>query len=61
MCHISLEASDFKNLRSIPSHPVKGLSGPAVYTTGMGNIEIHIAGGHTLKLVDALYIPDANV
>ena len=39
----------------------QGLSGSAVYATGMGNIEIHIAGGHTLKLVDALYIPDANV
>lgn len=60
-CHISPEASDFKNLRSIPRHPVKGLSGSAVYATGMGNIKIRIAGGHTLKLVDALYITDANV
>ena len=54
MCHISPEASDFKfkDLRSIPCHPVKGLGGSAVYATGIGNIELHIASGHTLKLVD---------
>ena len=53
MCHISPEeASDFKDLRRIPCHPIKGLGGSAVYATGIGNIELHIASGHTLKLVD---------
>jgi hypothetical protein len=60
-CHISPKASDFKDLRSIPCHPVKGLCGSAIYTMGIGNIELRIAGGHTLKLVDALYIPDSSV
>ena len=60
-CHISPDASDFKDLRSIPRHPVKGLGGSAVYATGIGNIELRIASGHTLKLVDALYIPESRV
>jgi hypothetical protein len=32
-----------------------------IYATGIGNIELWIAGGHTLKLIDALYIPASNV
>ena len=60
-CHISPEASDFKYLKSIPCHPVKGLSGLVVYTLGMGDKKLHIAGGHTLKLTNTLYIPASNV
>ena len=60
-CHISPVPADFRNLRSIPRHPVKGLGSSTVYATGMGNIEICIAGGHTLKLIDTLYIPESNV
>ena len=60
-CHISPEASDFKNLRSIPRHPVKGLSSANVYAVGIGDIELRIAGGHTLRLTDALYIPETSV
>src|ERR1700677_1089862 len=60
-CHISPEASDFKNLRSTPRRPVKGLCGTAVYAVGMGDIELRIANGHTLKLTDALYIPESSV
>ena len=60
-CHISPEVSDFKNLRSTPRHPVKGLCGTAVYAVGMGDIELRIANGHTLKLTDALYIPESSV
>jgi hypothetical protein len=60
-CHISPEASNFKNIRSIPCHPVKGLCGSAVYATGIGDIELHIAGSHTLKLIDTLYIPESTV
>jgi hypothetical protein len=56
-CHISPEASDFKSLRSILRHPVKGLCSSAIYAIGVGDIELHIAGGHSLKLVNALYIP----
>jgi hypothetical protein len=39
-CHISPEASDFKTLKSIPRHPVKGLGGSAVYAIGIGNIDV---------------------
>jgi len=60
-CHISPEASDFKILKSIPRRPVKGLCGSAVFAVGMGDIELHIAGGHTLKLTDVLYIPESSV
>jgi ribosome-associated toxin RatA of RatAB toxin-antitoxin module len=60
-CYISPEASNFKNIRSIPCHPVKGLCGSAVYATGIGDIKLHIAGSHTLKLIDTLYIPESTV
>ena len=60
-CHISPEASDFKVLKSIPRHPVKGLCGSAIYATGMGDIELHIANGHKLKLSNVLYIPESRV
>ena len=60
-CHISPEASDFKNLRSTPRRPVKGLCGTAVYAVGMGDIELRITNRHTLKLTDALYIPESSI
>ncbi|KAN0141413.1 hypothetical protein V8E53_000658, partial [Lactarius tabidus] len=61
MCHISPEASDFKVLKAIPHRPIKGLCGSATYAVGMGDIDLHIAGGHTLKLTDVLYIPESSV
>ena len=60
-CHISPEASDFKNLKTIPHHPVKGLSTTNVYALGIGDIELRIASGHTLRLTDVLYIPETSV
>ena len=60
-CHISPEASDFKNLRATPQRPVKGLCGTAIHAVGMGDIELRIAGGHVLKLTDVLYIPESRV
>ena len=59
--HISPEASDFKVLRSILSCPVKGLCSSAVHAVSVGDIELCIAGGHTLKLIDILYIPECTV
>ncbi len=60
-CHISLEASDFKVLKSIPHHPVKGLGGSAVYAVGIGDIKLCIVSSHRLKLSNVLYIPKSNV
>ena len=60
-CHISPEPLDFKVLRNIPCHPVKGLCGLAVYATGVGDIELHIASGHKLKLMNVLYVPQSCV
>jgi transposase InsO family protein len=60
-CHISPECSDFKTLRPIPQHPVKGLGGACVYTIGIGNIELRIAAGHTLTLQDVLYVPASSI
>ena len=60
-CHISPEASDFKTLHSIPRHPIKGLSVSAIYAVEIGEIDLHIASSHTLKLTNVLYIPDSSV
>ena len=59
--HISPEISDFKVLHSIPHHPVKGLSGSAIYAVGVGDIDLCIATGHVLKLTNVLYIPKSSV
>jgi hypothetical protein len=32
-----------------------------IYAMGISDIELCIAGGHTLKLVSALYIPESSV
>ena len=60
-CHISPEASDFKVLKAIPCHPVKGLCSLAIHAVGVGDIDPHIAGGHVLHLTDVLYIPESSV
>ena len=60
-CHISPEAANFKSLRTIKRHPVKGPGGSAVHAIGIGDIDLHIASGHTLKLTDVLYIPESSV
>ena len=60
-CHISPEILDFKVLKNIPNHPIKGLGGSSVYTTGVSDIELHIASGHKLKLSNVLYIPESCV
>ena len=59
--HISPEASDFRVLRPITNHPVKGLSGTAIYAVGIGEIDLHIAAGHVLRLSNVLYIPKSSV
>lgn len=60
-CHISPEVSDFKNFRSIPHQPIKGLLSTNVFAVGIGDIELHISSSHTLRLTDALYIPESSV
>src|SRR6266702_2634554 len=60
-CHISPEASNFKVLKSIPCHPVKGLGGSAVYAISVSDIELCITSSHKLKLSNVLYIPESNV
>ena len=59
--HISPEASDFKFLKSIPRLSVTVLGGSAVYAVGVGDIELYIASGHTLRLTNVLYIPESRV
>lgn len=61
MCHILPEPSDFKVLKTIPCHPVKGLCGSTVYATGISDIKLHTAGGHKLKLTNILYVPQSHV
>lgn len=59
--HILPEASDFKVLRLILTHPVKGLCGSAVHAVGIGDIKLRIAEGHMLKLIDILYISECTI
>ena len=60
-CHISPEPSNFRVLCLISHHPVKGLSGTAIYAMGIGEIDLHIAAGHVLRLTNVLYIPKSSV
>src|SRR5258708_36888465 len=61
MCHTSSERSDAQALASIPRPAVKGLRGDVIYAVGFGDIDLRSPGGHTLKLTNALYIPDSSV
>jgi transposase InsO family protein len=59
--HISPERSDFKSLRPITPHPVKGFGGSCVYAIGMGSIELQVAGGKKVTLDHALFVPNSCI
>ena len=59
-CHISPILSDFKFIRAIKPHPIKGLGDHSVNAIGMGVIELQTPSGQ-LTLKDALYVPNASV
>jgi hypothetical protein len=59
-CHISPILSDFKTLRPISPHPIKGLEDHSVNALDMGTIELHTPSG-ALVLNDAFYVPNSTV
>ena len=59
-CHISPILSDFKSLRTITPHPIKGLGDLCINAVGMGTIELRTASG-ILSLNNAFYVPNSNV
>ena len=59
-CHISPILSDFKCLRPITPHPIKGLGDLCVNAVGMGTIELKTSSG-TLSLNNAFYVPNSSV
>jgi len=60
-CHISPECSDFKELKPIPPHPVKGLGGASIYAIGLGTIELVVSSGKHLILHNVLFVPASSV
>jgi len=60
-CHILPIHADFKKLRPIAPHPITGVGGARVYATGMGSIELCIAGGLKVMLDNAVYVPASTV
>ena len=57
-CHLSPNLSDFKTLRPIVAHPIKGV-GNSIAALGIGTIEINCGSGK-LTLHDAYYVPMAS-
>ena len=60
LCHISLFLSDFKSIRPIKPHPIKGLRGQSISALGVGLIELCMPLGF-LSFYDALYVPSSGV
>ena len=59
-CHLSPFLSDFKSIRPIKPHPIKGLGGHSISALGVGLIELQTPLG-ILSLCDALYVPSSGV
>ena len=59
--HISPIHTDFLTLTPIHPHPIKGLGGSSILTTGTGDIKLCVEGGTELILQNILYIPEASV
>ena len=57
-CHLSPNLSDFKTLRPIVAHPIKGV-GNSIAALGIGTIEINCESGK-LILHDVYYVPMAS-
>ena len=59
-CHISPFLSDFKHVRNISTHPIKGLGDVSVHALAMGTIELQTSSGR-LTLNNAFYVPNSTV
>lgn len=59
--HVSPCKSDFITLQPIEPKPIKGVGGSTISACGVGNILLRTAGGNTLPLRNALYVPKSTV
>ncbi len=60
-CYISPERGDFKMLIPIPLLTVKGFGGSSIDAIGMGTIEVCVASGRCLSLMNVLFVPNAKI
>jgi len=60
-CHILPERSDFKLLHPIPPITVKGFGGSSIQATGIGTIDVCIASGLKLSLMNVLFVPNSTI
>jgi len=60
-CHISLEKGDFKMLNPISPLMVKGFGGSSIEAIGMGMIEVCVASGCRLSLMNVLFVPNSKI
>ena len=60
-CHISPEHRDFKSLNPILPLMVKGFGGSSIQAIGMGTIEVSVAIGLRLLLMNILFIPNSKI
>ena len=58
---ISPEREDFKTLRPITPHPIKGFGGACVYAVGIGSIELCIASSKHVVLNHALFVSNVTI
>jgi GAG-pre-integrase domain len=59
--HISLDASNFFELKPVPPRTIKGIGGSSISATGIGKICLQIAKGLEIILEPALFVPEASV
>jgi hypothetical protein len=59
--HISLDTSDFFELKPIAPRLIKGIGGSSISTMGIGRIHLQIAKSLELTLEPVLFIPEASV
>jgi hypothetical protein len=60
-CHISPERGDFKTLNAIPPLTVKRFGGSSIQAVGMGTIEVCVASGLRLSLMNVLFVPNSKI
>jgi len=60
-CHISPERGDFKSLNPILPLTVNGFGGSSIQAIGMGTIEVSVASGLCLSLMNVLFVPNSKI
>ncbi|HEV7737689.1 MAG TPA: reverse transcriptase domain-containing protein, partial [Chlamydiales bacterium] len=59
--HCSPVIADFIDFTPIEPKPVKGVNGACIMATGKGTIKLRLGKGRKIKLLNALYVPEATL